>query len=81
MVPGIRLKLSSDYNNEPQMATGGIVNRPTRALIGEAGAEAVVPLNEFYAKIDQLIAAVESNRNVYMDGRLVGDAVAARSFK
>ena len=70
-----------DYNNEPQMATGGIVNRPTRALIGEAGAEAVVPLNEFYAKIDQLIAAVESNRNVYMDGRLVGDAVAARSFK
>jgi hypothetical protein len=66
---------------QPQMATGGIVNRPTRALIGEAGAEAVVPLNEFYAKIDQLIAAVESNRNVYMDGRLVGDAVAARSFK
>lgn len=29
----------------PQGATGGIVNRPTFALIGEAGPEAVVPLN------------------------------------
>lgn len=29
----------------PQMATGGIVNRPTIALIGEQGPEAVVPLS------------------------------------
>jgi hypothetical protein len=29
----------------PQGATGGIVTRPTLALIGEAGPEAVVPLN------------------------------------
>jgi len=29
----------------PKMATGGIVNRPTIALIGEAGPEAVIPLN------------------------------------
>lgn len=29
----------------PQGATGGIVNRPTIALIGEAGPEAVIPLN------------------------------------
>jgi SLT domain-containing protein len=27
------------------MATGGIVTRPTLALIGEAGPEAVIPLN------------------------------------
>jgi hypothetical protein len=27
------------------MADGGIVTRPTRAIIGEAGAEAVIPLN------------------------------------
>ncbi len=64
-----------------EFAVGGIVNRPTRALIGEAGAEAVIPLDEFYAKMDQMIAAVTANRDVYMDGRLVGDAVAARSFK
>ncbi len=30
----------------PRGATGGIVTRPTLALIGEAGPEAVVPLNE-----------------------------------
>jgi hypothetical protein len=30
----------------PQGATGGIVNRPTFALIGEAGPEAVIPLNQ-----------------------------------
>jgi TP901 family phage tail tape measure protein len=29
------------------MATGGIVTRPTHALIGEAGPEAVIPLDEF----------------------------------
>jgi uncharacterized membrane protein YjjP (DUF1212 family) len=31
--------------NLPRMAEGGIVNSPTRALIGEAGPEAVVPLD------------------------------------
>ena len=66
---------------ENQMADGGIVTRPTRALIGEAGAEAVIPLDEFNAKLDQLIAAVTANRDVYMDGRLIGDAIEARSFK
>jgi hypothetical protein len=33
-----------DYTNLP-MAMGGIVTRPTRALIGEAGPEAVIPLS------------------------------------
>jgi hypothetical protein len=34
--------------NIPHLATGGIVTRPTVALIGEAGPEAVVPLNGRY---------------------------------
>lgn len=32
--------------NIPMLAKGGIVNRPTLAMIGEAGPEAVVPLNK-----------------------------------
>jgi hypothetical protein len=32
-------------NNFVAMAEGGIVTRPTQALIGEAGAEAVIPLD------------------------------------
>jgi hypothetical protein len=34
-----------DFGNLPRMADGGIVNQPTIAMIGEAGAEAVVPLD------------------------------------
>jgi phage-related protein len=34
-----------DFPNIPKLAKGGIVNSPTLALIGEAGPEAVVPLN------------------------------------
>lgn len=33
----------------PRMATGGIVSKPTIALIGEAGPEAVVPLSQLAA--------------------------------
>lgn len=39
---------------EPAMAAGGIVTRPTRALIGEAGAEAVLPLERNTGWIDLL---------------------------
>lgn len=34
-----------DIPNIPQLAEGGIVTRPTLALVGEAGPEAVVPLS------------------------------------
>ena len=36
-------------DNFPAMAAGGIVTRPTIALIGESGAEAVIPLNKLPA--------------------------------
>jgi len=36
---------TSKGNEIPQMAKGGIVTGPTLAMIGEAGAEAVIPLN------------------------------------
>lgn len=39
---------------EPAMAVGGIVTRPTRALIGENGAEAVIPLERNTGWIDLL---------------------------
>jgi hypothetical protein len=34
-----------NFGNLPMMSDGGIVNQPTIAMIGEAGAEAVVPLD------------------------------------
>jgi hypothetical protein len=36
------------------MATGGLVTQPTRAIIGEAGPEAVIPLRELPGLIDRL---------------------------
>ena len=73
--------INSSMGHDVELATGGIVSQPTRALVGEAGREAVVPLDDFYAKLDQLIEAVGINRNIYMDGRLIGDAISVRSYK
>lgn len=45
-VPGIGGKsFGFDLKEIPKLAEGGIVTRPTLAMIGEAGAEAVVPLS------------------------------------
>ena len=43
-VPGIGGK-GFDVPNIPELANGGIVSSPTLALIGEAGPEAVIPLD------------------------------------
>jgi hypothetical protein len=74
-----------------KLAEGGIVSRPTNALIGEAGPEAVVPLNSdksmnintraLEEKIDRLIAVVERGGNVYIDGSKVGTTLALSNYK
>jgi len=69
-----RQKTISQNNQDVPLATGGIVTQPTRALVGEAGAEAVVPLREFYAKMDELISVVKQGGDVFMDGAKVGRA-------
>jgi hypothetical protein len=66
----------------PKFAEGGIVNKPvTNATIGEAGPEAVIPLNQFYKKLDELIIAVKSGGNIYLDGTKVGTAMATNGFR
>ena len=63
------------------MAAGGIVTGPTRALIGEAGTEAVIPLDKFYAKLDELINTIKQGGNVYLDGTKVGTAMAVSTYR
>jgi hypothetical protein len=79
---------SVDPGVMPQMAEGGIVTKPTRALIGEAGTEAVVPLTKFYAKMDELIASnkmvaenISKGGNVYLDTTKVGTAMTVGTYK
>jgi len=75
----------------PGLATGGIVTRPTTALIGEGGEpEAIVPLSraqsmgfggsdeikQTNALLRELISAVKQGGDVYIDGAKVGKSFA-----
>ena len=70
-IGGAVVGMMGDDGKVKAMAEGGIVTGPTRALVGEAGSEAVIPLKEFYAKIDELISAVKQGGNIYLDGDVV----------
>ena len=39
----------SKQEKVPELATGGIVTQPTKAIIGEAGPEAVIPLGQIFS--------------------------------
>lgn len=54
----VELQGSTSHGDEHKMATGRIVSTATKAIIGEAGPEAVVPLDKFYAKLDAIAQAV-----------------------
>jgi len=67
---------------EIKKADGGIVNSTVRNITaGEAGPEAIVPLNAFYAKLDTLISAVEKGGNIYLETDKVGTAHNKSTFK
>ena len=91
-IPGFGDTTFERVEFEPvKLATGGIVESPTRALIGEAGPEAVVPLNSdksmnvfsksLEEKLDRLIAAVEKGGVVMLDGQKVGEALVVNSYR
>ena len=69
--------------NPLAMAKGGVVTRPTNAIIGEAGPEAVIPLNSMndYSAIDQkkdnknmIDELRKSNQQMQMFIKQMGDA-------
>ncbi len=53
---------------------GGIVTRPTLAMVGEAGAEAVIPLSRFGG------AGIGGAINIYLQGDFYTDAEVAERF-
>jgi hypothetical protein len=66
----------------PRLAAGGIVTRPTIAMIGEAGPEAVIPLSRGGRGAGQMVTINFSNNTIVGAGgirevaRLVGDEIA-----
>ena len=70
----------------PALATGGVVNKPTTALIGERGPEAVVPLGDSdimkeLKKQNKLMAEMiktqkeTAQTEIRLDGRVVSEVV------
>jgi len=65
------VKSAPEEGQEEGFATGGVVTGPTRALIGEAGPEAVIPLNSGGSEV---IASAAARMGASMAG---GSAAAA----
>jgi len=79
-IPGVDIapvefNLAESVTGLLPMAKGGITTGPTKALVGEAGPEAVIPLREFYAKIDELIVAVKQGQNIYIGANKLNEAI------
>lgn len=49
----------------PYLAKGGIVEKPTQAIVGEAGAEAIIPLENNTQWIDKLAEKIGGKSNSY----------------
>lgn len=56
----LEAKIEAQTGQKVKLATGGVVRRATNAIIGEAGAEAVVPLENNTDWIDKLASMLES---------------------
>lgn len=61
----------------PRLAKGGIINRPTQAIIGEAGKEAVLPLQNntdwMDALADKVAAQIDNDGDIIIDVNIDGD--------
>lgn len=71
--------------NIPLLARGGVISRPTQAIIGEAGTEAVVPLENNLEWLDMLADKLSSKISssggsyiIQLDGRTIQRGMAKR---
>lgn len=51
--PNLNQKTEYVDPNELGLAKGGVITQPTRALVGEAGAEAVIPLDRLFVEFNK----------------------------
>jgi hypothetical protein len=72
---GIRTPGGTGSFEVPELATGGIVKRPTLALIGEKGPEAVVPLDSWNSSDSVQPLVINLSAGVYDSRQIVLDIV------
>lgn len=85
-VPGIGGKQFGFHISEiPLLAKGGVISQPTQAIIGEAGREAVVPLENNMEWLDILATKLANKIGngdipfiINMDGRTIQRGIARR---
>lgn len=84
LVPGINLSKLNTFSL-PRLAKGGVISQPTQAIIGEAGKEAVVPLENNMEWLDmladKLASKIGSNNGTYiiqMDSRVIQRGLAKK---
>ena len=87
-IPGVNIPSASGTVQEViGLAEGGIVTKPTMAMIGEGGeSEAVIPLSkmgsmggnnkEIVTLLKELIVEVRNGGDVFIDGNKVGKSLA-----
>lgn len=81
---GINLRRLNVFNL-PRLAKGGVISQPTQAIIGEAGKEAVVPLENNMEWLDILAdklankISTSGTNNIYLDGRLIQRQIAKQN--
>ena len=68
LIGGKGFKVADIFPDVPYLAEGGIVTKPTLAMIGEAGAEAVIPLNK--------AGAMGNTFNITVNGALDSEGTA-----
>jgi hypothetical protein len=68
LVGGRGFQVADIFPDVPMLAKGGIVNSPTLAMIGEAGPEAVIPLNKS--------GLMGNNINITVNGALDAESTA-----
>lgn len=83
-VPGINLGYLNTFSL-PRLAKGGVISQPTQAIIGEAGKEAVVPLENNMEWLDMLADKLSSKIGtsggayiINLDGRTIQRGQAKR---
>lgn len=63
------------YNSMPMLASGGIVSKPTVAMIGESGAEAVIPLSKLGSLGGGTSISLTVNAGMGANGASIGQEI------
>jgi hypothetical protein len=92
-IPGVNIEEASTPNltdsiaggSAMAFAEGGIVTKPVKGLVGEAGPEAIIPLDRLMSEFKEMRAILTQIANregtVYLDGTKVGTAMAMSTYK